>query len=144
MVAGEIGEVARRWRSAYEAWQSAVVRRDQAVALASRRVDEATGGLGVRRVEALCRRRRIHTRAEALMVAKAVRARPVVRSALEDLERVRKDEEADVLARRTALAEASRYLLRCGELGRQVAGIDLAELRRLSRRPGSDPGSRPG
>jgi hypothetical protein len=126
---------AGRYERAYGAWERAVAHQDRLVAVAERRVVDATGGLGQRRWELACARRRINTRDEARMVARAIRARPAVETAVAKLEQVRRHEEAVVAAARVELAEAAKVLGGYGQLGAQLSGLSPAALRRLARRP---------
>jgi hypothetical protein len=73
-------EAADCWQRDYGAWQLALEHRRRVISRAERRVVRATGGLGRRKWETACRRRRINTRAEASIRARAVRARPEVRA----------------------------------------------------------------
>jgi hypothetical protein len=133
-------EGAERYRRAYRAWEGAVAQRDGSVAAAERRVMIATGGLGYRRWELACSRRRIYTKDEALMVARALRARPAVGSAVAKLEQVRKGGDAAVLAARVELAGATKVLSGYGQLGGCLDALSASELRRLARRsPGPSP-----
>lgn len=56
-----IVEVADAWKRAYDARQRAVKRRDRVTGRMDRQVMCASGGLGVARGQALCRRRSFHT-----------------------------------------------------------------------------------
>jgi hypothetical protein len=126
------------WQLAYQTWQQAVEHRDGVISRSERRVLRATGGLGVRQWEAACRRHRINTKAEASIVARAVRARPEVRMAVEGADRRRATENEAVLAARLKLAEATKQMLGYGRVGRQLTGLTSAELRQLARRPPTD------
>jgi hypothetical protein len=126
------------WQRAYRMWQKAVEHRGRVAARADHRVVRATGGLGLRQWESVCRRRHINTSAEASLVARAVRARPEVRAAIEDAGRLRAVEDEAVLATRLALAEATKQVLQYGSVGRQLTGLASAELQRLVRRPYTD------
>lgn len=117
------------WQRAYRTWQQAVERRDRVISRYERRVFRATGGLGLRQWEAACRRRRINTGVEASIVARAVRARPEVRVAVEEADRLRATEEEAVLAARLKLAEATKQVLGYGGIGRQLTGLTSADLR---------------
>jgi hypothetical protein len=135
-----LNEVGACWQRAYQAWQQALEHRDRVIARSERRVLRATGGLGWREWEAACRRRRIHTMAEASIVARAVRARREVRAVLEDADRLRAVEDEAVRACRLGLAEATREILGYGSVGRRITGLTSAELHRLARRqPTSTP-----
>jgi len=123
------------WQQAYQAWQQALEHRDRVISRAERRVLRATGGLGLRKWEAAGRRRRINTKEEASMVARAVRARLDVRLAVEDADRLRAAEDEAVLAARLGLTEATKQMLGYGTIGRQLTGLTSAELRQLARRP---------
>jgi hypothetical protein len=123
------------WQRAYQTWQQALEHRDRVISRAERRVLRATGGLGLREWEVACRRRRINTGDEASIVARAVRARPEVRLAVEDADRLRAVEDGAVLAARLALAEATKQMVGYGTIGRQLTGLTSAELRQLARRP---------
>ena len=89
----------------------------------------------MRQWEAACRLRRINTSAEATMVARAVRARPEVRVAVEEAGLLRAVEDEAVLAARLGLAEATKQVLGYGRIGQQLTGLTSAELHRLARRP---------
>jgi hypothetical protein len=89
-------------------------------------------GLGLREWEAACRKRRINTRAEATMVARAVRARPQVMVVVAEADRHRAREDEAVLATSLRLAEATKLVLGYGRLGRQLTGLTSAELRQLA------------
>jgi hypothetical protein len=123
------------WQRAYQAWQQALEHRDRVISRAERRVLRATGGLGLSKWEAACRRGHINTREEASIVARAVRARPQVRLAVEEADRLRAVEDEAVLAARLGLTEATKQVLGYGSIGRQLTGLTSAELRRLARRP---------
>jgi len=71
-------------------------------------------------------------------VARAVRARPEVRMAVEEADRRRATEDEAVLAARLKLAEATKQMLGYGSVGRQLTGLTSAELHRLARRPPAD------
>ena len=128
-------EAGAGWQRAYQAWQQALEHRDRVISRAERRVLRATGGLGLRKWEAAGRRRRINTKEEASMVARAVRARLDVRLAVEDADRLRAAEDEAVLAARLGLTEATKQMLGYGTIGRQLTGLTSAELRQLARRP---------
>ena len=81
-MAEELARDAEHWRAAYEGWLSAGRARDGRVKEAERKLVAATGGLGLARSEAACRRQRILTVEDARLRARAVRARPAVESAL--------------------------------------------------------------
>jgi hypothetical protein len=135
-----LAEDAERYERAYGAWKRGLAHRDRLVAAAEQRVLDATGGLGQRRWELACARRRINTGNEALMVARAIRARPAVEAAVANLGQVRRREEAVVAAARVELAEAAKVLGGYGQLGARLSGLSPAALRRLARRP---PGASP-
>jgi hypothetical protein len=82
VAAGELAEAARRWREAYQAWESAVRRQEALVSRYDAMVLVATGGLGLVRWRAACRRRRVLTVADAKPRARALRARPAVEVAV--------------------------------------------------------------
>jgi hypothetical protein len=126
------------WQRAYRVWQQAVEHRDRVISRSERRVLRATGGLGLRQWEGACRRRRINTREEASIVARAIRTRPEVRMAVEEADRRRATEDEAVLAARLKLAEATKQMLGYGSVGRQLTGLTSAELRQLARRPPTD------
>jgi hypothetical protein len=128
-------EVGACWRRAYQAWQQALEQRDRVISRAERRVLRATGGLGLGKWEAACQRRRINTMEEASIVARAVRARPEVRLAVEEADRLRAVEDEAVLAARLWLTEATKQMLGYGTIGRQITGLTPAELHQLARRP---------
>lgn len=134
-----LGEAAARWEAAYRTWQQAIACRDDVVARAERRIVDATGGLGLRRFEQARHRRRIYTTAEALMVARAVRARTAVDAAIAELHRARESADSVVMAARLELADATKHLLRYGSLAETLTGLEPAELRRLARRPPQGP-----
>lgn len=120
------------WQRAYRLWQKAVEHRDRAVEADERRILRVTGGLGLREWEAACRKRRINTRVEATMVARAVRAGPQVTVVVAEADRHRAKEDAAVLAASLRLAEATKLVLGYGRLGRQLTGLTSAELRQLA------------
>ena len=134
-VAGELAEAARRWREAYQAWQSAMRRREELVSRYDAMVLAATGGLGLVRWRAACQRRRVLTVADAKLRARALRARPAVELAVAERGKVLAEQEAAVAGAREALRSASKELAAFGHLGAAAGGTELAELRRLARRP---------
>jgi hypothetical protein len=77
----------------------------------------------------------MNTGAESRLVARAIRARPAVQSALENADRLREAEDAAVLAARLELAESTKQLLDYGSIGQQLTGLTSEELRWLARRP---------
>jgi hypothetical protein len=95
----------------------------------------ATGGSGVARWRAACRRARILTVQDAKLRARAVRARPVVEAALAERERVAAEGHEAMIAARSVLADASGRLAAYGPLAAVLTGLSPAELRRLARRP---------
>ena len=121
------------WQRAYRTWQQAVEHRDRVISRSERRVVRAAGGLVVRQWEAASRRRHINTRAEASIVARAVRARPEVRMAVEEADRRRAREDEAILAARLKLADATKRVLGYGGIGRQLTGLTSAELHQLAR-----------
>lgn len=132
--AGDVVAVrVERWQAAFAAWQQATARRDRLVDQTARDIDRATGGLGLRRWEAACRRRRIRTTADAAALARAIRARPAVDSALRGHRHVEAVEDAAVAAALVELADASRAVVGLGRLAEQLTGLGSAELGRLAR-----------
>jgi hypothetical protein len=132
---GRIVEAAQCWQAAFEAWQGAVRVRDRLVERADRKVSQATGGLSVARWEAVCRRRCLHTVADATAKARAIRARPAVLSAVAARDRTLRAADASVLAARVELAEQSKLLSGFGTAGAALVGMGVAELAHLARRP---------
>jgi hypothetical protein len=108
------------WERAHQVWQQAVDHRDRAISRSERRLIRATGGLGLRQWEAVCRRCRINTTAQARFVAQAVRARREVQMAVEEAEQVRAKENVAVLAARLKLAEATKRVLCYRSIGQQL------------------------
>ena len=135
VVAGELVEATRRWREAYRAWESAVRRQEALVSRYEARVLAATGGLGLVRWRAACRRRRALTVADAKLRARALRARPAVELAVAERGEALAGQEVAVAAARDLLRRASEELALFGHLGAAAGGTELAELRRLARRP---------
>jgi hypothetical protein len=131
---GALAEARDCWDRAYRAWRQAVERRDRVISESDRRVRRATGGLGLRAWEAACRRRRVNTRAEANIVARAVRSRRPVEMAVEEAERRRAAEDRTVLAARLTLAEATKQVLAYGTVGRQLTGVTSSDFDALARR----------
>ena len=68
-------------------------------------------------------------------MARAVRARPEVRMAVEEADRRRATEDEAVLAARLKLAVATKHVLGYGSIGRQLTDLSSAELHQLARRP---------
>ena len=134
VVAGELVEAASRWREAYQAWESAVRRREALVSRYDAMVLAATGGLGLVRWRAACRRRRVLTVADAKLRARALRARPTVEVAVAEQAKALAEQEVAVAGARGALRRASEELAAFGQLGAAAGGTELAELRRLARR----------
>jgi hypothetical protein len=137
VAAGELAEAARRWREAYQAWESAVRRQEALVSRYEAMVLAATGGLGLVRWRAACRRRRALTVADAKLRARALRARPAVEVAVAERGKALAGQEVAVAAAREALRRASVELVLFGLLGATAGGTELVELRRLARRPAS-------
>jgi hypothetical protein len=135
VVAGELVEAARRWREAYQAWQSSVRRQEALVSRYDAIVLAATGGLGLVRWGAACRRRRVLTVADAKLRARALRSRPAVEVAVAERAKAIADQESAVAGAREALRRASEELALFGHLGAAAGGTELVELRRLARRP---------
>jgi hypothetical protein len=135
IVAGGLVEAARRWREAYQVWESAVRRKKALVSRYEAMVLAATGGLGLVRWRAACGRRRALTVADAKLRARALRARPAVELAVAERAKALAEEEMTVAAAREALRSASEELALFGHLGATAGGTELAELRRLARRP---------
>ena len=123
------------WEAAYEAWQASVGEREIALVRADRGVMAATGGLGVTRWRAACRRRRISTVDDARLRANALRARPAVERALAERDRALAEGDQSVLVARLALTEACKRLVFYGPLGSQLSGLGVVELRRLAKTP---------
>lgn len=132
VVAGEVAAVVDAWVSAHTAWLAAVRRRRQATDRAQRRVVAATGGLGLARWEARCRRRRIRSAADAVAVAAAVRARPSVEAAVAAQAAVVAEHDEAVRRTQLALAAASQRVLAHGGLPVGLCGVDAGRLRRLA------------
>jgi hypothetical protein len=135
VVAGGLAEAARRWREAYQAWESAVSRREALVSRYDAMVLAATGGLGLVRWGAACRRRRVLTVADAKLRARALRSRPAVEVAVAERAEALAEQEVAVAGAREALRRASEELAAFGHLGAAAGGTELAELRRLARHP---------
>ena len=135
VVAGELVVAARRWREAYQAWQSAVHRREALVSRYDAMVLAATGGLGLVRWRAACGRRRVLTVADAKLRARALRARPAVEVAMAEKAKALAEQELAAAAARDVLRRASEELAAFGHLGAAAGGTELAELRSLARRP---------
>ena len=139
-LAEELASDAEHWRAAYEGWLRAGKVRDRKVKEAERNLVTATGGLGLARWQAACRRQRIVTVDDARLRARAVRAMPAVEVALSGRERVVAQQDAAVLAARSELAKASTQMARYGVVGAMALGLSVGELRRLARgssRPGN-------
>ncbi len=136
VVTGELVEAARRWREAYQAWESAVRRQEALVSRYEAMVLAATGGLGLVRWGAACRRRRVLTVADAKLRARALRARPAVEVAVAARAKALAEQEVAVAAAGEVLRRASEELALFGHLGAAAGGTELAELRRLARRRG--------
>jgi hypothetical protein len=135
VAAGGLAEAARRWREAYQAWESAMRRREALVSRYDAMVSAATGGLGLVRWGAACRRRRVLTVADAKLRARALRARPTVEVAVAERAKALAEQEVAVAGARDALRRASEELALFGHLGAAAGGTELVELRRLARRP---------
>ena len=135
VVAGELAEAARRWREASQAWESAVRRREELVSRYDAMVLAATGGLGLVRWRAACQRRHVLTVADAKLRARALRARPAVEVAVAERAKALAEQEVAVAGARDVLRRASEELAKFGHLGAAAGGTELAELRRLARRP---------
>ena len=135
VVAGELAVAARRWREAYQTWESAVRRQEALVSRYEAMVLAATGGLGLVRWRAACRRRRALTVADAKLRARALRAGPAVEVAVAERAKAIADQEVAVAVTREALRRASEELALFGHLGAAAGGTELVELRRLARRP---------
>jgi hypothetical protein len=135
VVVGDLVEAARRWREAHQAWESAVRRREALVSRYDAMVLAATGGLGLVRWRAACGRRRALTVADAKLRARALRARPAVEVAVAERAKALAEQEVAVAAARDLLRKASEELALFGHLGAAAGGTELAELRRLARRP---------
>jgi hypothetical protein len=129
-------EGAARWEDAYRNWERAVEVRDRVAARMERTVTEATGGLSVRRFEAVCRRRSVRTVAEAREKASALSAKPTVEAVVAGRDGAVAAADATVLAARLVLAEASKVMAGYGTAGADLVGRSPTELRRLARRPG--------
>ncbi len=142
-LAEELATDAEHWRAAYEGWLRAGKARDRKVKEAERKLVAATGGLGLARWRAACRRQRIVTVDDARLRASAIRARPAVESALSEREPVVAEQEAAVRDARSELAKASRQMARYGAVGAMALGVTAGELRRLARGP-SRPGNKGG
>ena len=134
-VVEQIVEAADAWERAYHAWQRTVTERDRLRERMDRRITKATGGLGVARWQAACRRRFFHDVEDATTKARAIRAKAAVEAAVAERDRLLPDADATVLAARVALAEASKAVARYGTLGLYVIGQSAPELRRLARLP---------
>jgi hypothetical protein len=135
-VAGErLAAEAARWRAAYDGWQGAVKQSELRLVRAELKVLGSTGGLGLAKWRAACRRKRIATVQDARLKAKALRARPAVEEALAEHARVRAEGDALVLLAKLVLAEATKRLASCGSLGAELTGLSPVQLRRLARRP---------
>ena len=135
VVAGGLAETARRWREAYQAWESAVRRQEALVWRYDVKLLAATGGIGLVRWRAACQRRRVLTVADAKLRARALRARPAVDVAVAERAKALAEQEVAVASAREALCTASEELALFGHLGAVAGGTELVELRRLARRP---------
>ena len=134
VVAGELVEATRRWREAYQAWESAVSREKALVSRYDAVVLATTRGLGLVRWRAACRRRRVLTVADAKLRARALRSRPAVEVAVARRAKALAEQEVAVAGARDVLRRASEELALFGHLGAAAGGTELAELRRLARR----------
>ena len=134
VVTGELVEAARRWREAYQAWESAVRRQEALVWRYDAKVLAATGGLGLVSWRAACRRRRVLTVADAKLRARALRARPEVEAAVAERGTALAEQEVAVAGARDVLRGASEELALFGYLGAAAGGTEFVELRRLARR----------
>ena len=99
---------------------SARSHRERALAQADRRLAAMTGGFGSELSTPHRRRSRINTVADALLVARAVRARPATEAARRALGVVRAEENARVRAAEAALSAATRHLRSFGAVGNQI------------------------
>jgi hypothetical protein len=133
MLAERMVEEADRWAAAHEAWHAAVRARIREVARAERRLVDATGGLGLRRWQIACRRRRIITVNDAQLRSRAVRARPATEATLAERDRVVARMDASLATAGTELAMRSAQLLSYGRLGVSLSGMTARELVRLAQ-----------
>ena len=122
---------AEHWKRCYQAWKRAVERRDRLVELEAHRVATGTGGIERGACSVAYRHRRINTRADAVLVARAVRAGARVRAVMEVADSGRAAAEESIAAAELQLLAATEKLIAYGVLGPQVAGISGAEFRQL-------------
>ena len=120
-----------RFTVACTAMASARARRERALARADRRLAAVTGAFGSQLTTLSRKRRRINTVADALLVARAVRARPAAEEARRALDVVRAEEDARVHGAEVALSAATRNMRSFGTIGDQI--VDRTPPHRAAR-----------
>jgi hypothetical protein len=133
--ADTLGEAVATFEAAHRGLRRAIARRDQVERRVEQMILQATGGLELRRLEQVRRHRRIHTTADARMLASAIRVQNGVQAAVAKADRFRALEAASVRAARDSLADAAKHLLLCGQLAVDCTGLSEPEVRLLARRP---------
>jgi hypothetical protein len=134
-VVDTLGKAVATFEDAHGRWQQAKASRDQVERRLEEMILRATGGRDLYRFEQALRRRSIHTTAEACNLAKVVRDQGAVQKALAQADRFRTLEEASIRAARCDLADASKQLLRYGQLALELTRLDERDVRHMARRP---------
>ncbi|WP_298179809.1 hypothetical protein [Saccharomonospora sp.] len=109
-----------RFTVACAAMASARAHQERALSQADRRLAAPTGEFGSELTTLSWKRRRINTVADAVLVARAVRAHPAAVEARRALEVVRTEESARVRAAEVALSAATSHLRSYGAIGNQI------------------------
>ena len=117
-----------RYAAAHASHAAALAHRVRAVARAERLLTAARGGRPTRRQDIVGPSRRIHTIADAVVAARAVRARPAVEAAQNSLDATCAAEAARVRATAGELDAAATYLRSFGAIGRQIVDAGSMEL----------------
>lgn len=121
------GAAAEAWLAAAEELEKALRDRDRATALWGARLLRATGGRSVARFEAVCRRRSYHNVSDAVVAARALRARPRVRALVAERDEALARCDERIAAARARLVEAGAVLDHFGRLGEAIR-LRTAEL----------------
>ncbi len=134
-----------RFTAARASYAAALTHRELAVARAEHRLTGARGTLPPRPTVAAGHRSRVHTVADALVVARSVRAAPVIHDARCSLEATRATENARVQSTAAELEAAAWHLRSFGALGRRIVDAASKELTAGRNDPlgGRPPADRP-
>lgn len=138
-VIAELVAAAADWQEAQGSWLRARQCYETVASREAAKVVAATGGLGLQRWAAACRRRRANTVADAVLCARAWRARPAVEQALAAQAKALAEQAGVLAAAEEALAGAAARLGRFGDLGAGPPRSSSARPAACAPRPANRP-----